>query len=350
MKTSKVTIHTLRQMKERGEKIAMLTAYDATFARLLDEAGADVLLVGDSLGMVVQGHETTLPVTLEEIAYHCRAVVRGARRAHVVGDMPFMSYQASLEQGVTNAGRLMKEGGCHSVKLEGGAVHAELVQPARRRRHPGDGPHRPHAAELPPARRLQGPGPRRRRARAPARRRAHARGGRRLRDRARGDPRRHRARRSPQRSRSRRSASAPAPAATARCSCRYDVLGMDETFKPRFVRRYATLGATIKDAIGALRRRRARGRVPVGRRVVLDRREQGHAVDDRAGAVLVGRQEPVAGSRRVTAARASPRSRSGSRGARRRWRAPGSSTARGPRGPPAGRPARARASAAATRR
>jgi 3-methyl-2-oxobutanoate hydroxymethyltransferase len=128
MKTSKVTIHTLRQMKERGEKIAMLTAYDATFARLLDEAGADVLLVGDSLGMVVQGHETTLPVTLEEIAYHCRAVVRGARRAHVVGDMPFMSYQASHEQGVTNAGKLMKEGACHSVKLEGGAVHAELVQ------------------------------------------------------------------------------------------------------------------------------------------------------------------------------------------------------------------------------
>src|SRR5262245_4469448 len=127
MKTTKVTIHTLRQMKERGEKIAMLTAYDATFARLLDEAGADVLLVGDSLGMVVQGHDTTLPVTLEEIAYHCRAVVRGARRAHVVGDMPFMSYQASHEQGVSNAGKLMKEGACHSVKLEGGAVHAELV-------------------------------------------------------------------------------------------------------------------------------------------------------------------------------------------------------------------------------
>jgi 3-methyl-2-oxobutanoate hydroxymethyltransferase len=127
MKTSKVTIHTLRQMKTRGEKIAMVTAYDATFARLFDEAGADVLLVGDSLGMVVQGHDTTLPVTLDEIAYHCRAVARGARRAHVVGDMPFMSYQASLEQGVTNAGRLMKEGGCHSVKLEGGAVHAELV-------------------------------------------------------------------------------------------------------------------------------------------------------------------------------------------------------------------------------
>ena len=85
MKTQKVTIHTLRQMKQRGDKIAVLTAYDATFARLFDESGADVLLVGDSLGMVVQGHDTTLPVTLDEMAYHCRAVVRGVSRAHVVG-------------------------------------------------------------------------------------------------------------------------------------------------------------------------------------------------------------------------------------------------------------------------
>src|SRR4051812_23950337 len=127
MKAQRVTIHTLRQMKERGEKIAVLTAYDATFARLLDESGADVLLVGDSLGMVVQGNDTTLPVTLEDMAYHCRAVVRGARRAHIVGDMPFMTYQASIEQGMTNAGRLIKEGGCHSVKIEGGASYAELV-------------------------------------------------------------------------------------------------------------------------------------------------------------------------------------------------------------------------------
>src|SRR5712691_9576845 len=117
MKAQRVTIHTLRQMKQKGEKIAVLTAYDATFARLFDEAGADVLLVGDSLGMVVQGHETTLPVTLEEMAYHCRAVVRGVRRAHVVGDMPFMTYQVSIEQGLANAGMLMKQGACHSVKL-----------------------------------------------------------------------------------------------------------------------------------------------------------------------------------------------------------------------------------------
>jgi 3-methyl-2-oxobutanoate hydroxymethyltransferase len=128
MKTQKVTIHTLRGMKERGEKITVLTAYDATFARLLDDAGTDVLLVGDSLGMVVQGHDTTLPVTVDEMIYHCRAVGRGARRAQIVGDMPFMSYQASLEQGLLNAGRLVKEGGCHAVKLEGGAQHAELVR------------------------------------------------------------------------------------------------------------------------------------------------------------------------------------------------------------------------------
>ncbi len=128
MKTRRVTIHTLRAMKERGEKITMLTAYDATFARLLDESQIDILLVGDSLGMVVQGHGTTLPVTLEEMIYHTRSVVRGAARAQVVGDMPFMSYQAGVDQAVENAGRLVKEGGCHAVKLEGGAQHVELVE------------------------------------------------------------------------------------------------------------------------------------------------------------------------------------------------------------------------------
>ncbi len=127
MKTSRVTIHTLREMKRRGERIAMLTCYDASFARLLDESHVDVLLVGDSLGMVIQGHDTTLPVTLDEMIYHCRAVARGAGRAHVVGDMPFMSYQTSIEQALANTGRLVKEGGAHSVKLEGGAQHVELV-------------------------------------------------------------------------------------------------------------------------------------------------------------------------------------------------------------------------------
>jgi 3-methyl-2-oxobutanoate hydroxymethyltransferase len=127
MRTEKVTIHTLHKKKASGEKLTMLTCYDATFARLLDDAGVDILLVGDSLGMVVQGHATTLPVTLDEMIYHTRAVLRGTRHAQVVGDMPFMTYQASLEDAVRAAGRLVKEGGAEAVKLEGGAQHAGLV-------------------------------------------------------------------------------------------------------------------------------------------------------------------------------------------------------------------------------
>ncbi|MBV8757954.1 MAG: 3-methyl-2-oxobutanoate hydroxymethyltransferase [Deltaproteobacteria bacterium] len=250
MKTQKVTIHTLRQMKERGEKIAMLTAYDATFARLLDESGADVLLVGDSLGMVVQGHDTTLPVTLEEIIYHTRAVVRGTTRAHVVGDMPFGSYQTSLEQGVANAARLMKEGGCHSIKLEGGAVHAELV----RRLVAAGIPVMGHIGLTPQS--------------------FHQLGGFKVQGRETGG-------------REKLIADARAleeagvysivleaiPADIAReitqtvsvptigigggagCDGQvlvcYDMLGMDETFKPRFVRRFAQLGQTIKEAVSS---------------------------------------------------------------------------------------------------
>jgi len=248
MKTTRVTIHTLRQMKERGEKIAMLTAYDATFARLLDESGADVLLVGDSLGMVVQGHDTTLPVTLDEIIYHTRAVVRGATRAHVVGDMPFGSYQAGLDQAVANAARLMKESGCHSIKLEGGAVHAELV----RRLVAAGIPVMGHIGLTPQS--------------------FHQLGGFKVQGRETGG-------------REKLIADARAleeagvysivleaiPADIAReitesvsvptigigggagCDGQvlvcYDMLGMDETFKPRFVRRFAQLGQTIKEAV-----------------------------------------------------------------------------------------------------
>jgi 3-methyl-2-oxobutanoate hydroxymethyltransferase len=245
---ARITIHTLRAMKERGEKIAVLTAYDATFARLLDEAGADMLLVGDSLGMVVQGNETTLPVTMEDIIYHTRAVVRGVRRAHVIGDMPFMSYQASIEQGLINAGRLMKEGGCASVKLEGGAVHAELV-------------HRMVAAGIPVMGHI-GLTPQS----------YHQLGGFKVQGREAGGRERLLAD-----ARALEDAGAYAivleaiPADIAReitaslsiptigigagtgCDGQvlvsYDMLGMDDTFKPRFVRRYATLGATIRDAV-----------------------------------------------------------------------------------------------------
>ena len=121
----KLTSVALRERK--GEKIAAVTAYDVAFARLADRAGVDVVLVGDSLGMVVQGLGNTLPVTLDEMIYHCRMVARGVQHAHVVADMPFLSYQASVEDGVRAAGRLLKEGAAEAVKLEGGAEVADLV-------------------------------------------------------------------------------------------------------------------------------------------------------------------------------------------------------------------------------
>lgn len=124
---NKVTIHTLKKQKAAGQKICMVTAYDATFARILDEAGADVLLVGDSLGMVVQGNDSTLPVTMDQMVYHSKAVTRGAQRAHVVGDLPFMSYQNGVEDAVRNAGRLIAEGNVGSVKLEGGQEFSEVI-------------------------------------------------------------------------------------------------------------------------------------------------------------------------------------------------------------------------------
>jgi len=127
-KPTRVTVPALRAMKARGERIAMITAYDATFAQMLDEGGADVLLVGDSLGMVVQGQESTLPVTLDEMIYHCRSVGRGARRAMVVGDLPFMSWQPSIEQALRSAGRFLSEGGAQAVKLEGGLEAAETIR------------------------------------------------------------------------------------------------------------------------------------------------------------------------------------------------------------------------------
>ena len=124
----KVTINTLKKMKQAGERITMLTAYDASFARLLDRAGVEVLLVGDSLGMVIQGHDTTLPVTMDQMVYHCACVARGVERAHLVGDLSFGAYQGSADEAVKNAVRLCAEGGCEAVKLEGGAEYAEVVQ------------------------------------------------------------------------------------------------------------------------------------------------------------------------------------------------------------------------------
>jgi 3-methyl-2-oxobutanoate hydroxymethyltransferase len=128
----RLTILDLRKMKDAGEKIAAVTAYDATAARLVDAAGADLVLVGDSLGMVVQGHESTLPVTLEQMIYHSaivrRGLSRGTGRAHLVGDLPFGSYQASADEAVKSAMRLVAEGGVEAVKLEGGHEFAEVIR------------------------------------------------------------------------------------------------------------------------------------------------------------------------------------------------------------------------------
>lgn len=127
-KPIKIRVPELLEMKKRGEKIAMLTAYDATMARILDRAGVDVLLVGDTLGMVIMGENTTLPVTLDVMVHHTRAVANGARRALVVADMPFLSYQLGEVEAVRNAGRLIQEGRASAVKLEGGRVVAPVVQ------------------------------------------------------------------------------------------------------------------------------------------------------------------------------------------------------------------------------
>jgi 3-methyl-2-oxobutanoate hydroxymethyltransferase len=121
------TLHRLRQMRAAGEKVAMLTCYDATFARVLDDAGVDVLLVGDSLGMVIQGQSTTLPVSIDEIAYHTACVARGSRNAWIIADMPFGSYQQSVEHACGNAVRLV-QAGAHMVKVEGGGWVAGIVR------------------------------------------------------------------------------------------------------------------------------------------------------------------------------------------------------------------------------
>jgi 3-methyl-2-oxobutanoate hydroxymethyltransferase len=117
-----ITVRDLRASKERGERFVMLTAYDFPTARILDEAGVPVILVGDSLAQNVLGYETTLPVTMDEMLHHTRAVARGAKNALIVGDMPFLSYQTSVEDGIRNAGRFLKEGGAHAVKLEGAVL------------------------------------------------------------------------------------------------------------------------------------------------------------------------------------------------------------------------------------
>ncbi len=128
MGEKKITIADLREKKLKGKKITMMTAYDYPTASLVEQAGINTILVGDSLGMVVLGYESTVPVTMEDMLHHCRAVARGAKRTFVIGDMPFMSYQVSVEKAVENAGRFLKEAGCDSVKLEGGSEVCRVVK------------------------------------------------------------------------------------------------------------------------------------------------------------------------------------------------------------------------------
>jgi 3-methyl-2-oxobutanoate hydroxymethyltransferase len=128
MSTARITTASVVDMKRRGEKISMLTAYDFTMARIIDSAGIDIILVGDSASNVMAGHETTLPITMDQMIYHTSTVVRGAQRALVLADLPFMSYQVTPEEALQNAGRMMKEAGAHAVKLEGGAPVVSTIR------------------------------------------------------------------------------------------------------------------------------------------------------------------------------------------------------------------------------
>ncbi|GAI26249.1 unnamed protein product, partial [marine sediment metagenome] len=124
----RTTINQIKDMKRKGEKIVMLTAYDYTTAKIVDEVGIPLILVGDSLGMVVLGYESTIPVTIEECLHHTKAVVRGTKKVLVVGDMPFMTYHTSVEEALKNAARFIQEAGAQAIKLEGGVTVAEKVR------------------------------------------------------------------------------------------------------------------------------------------------------------------------------------------------------------------------------
>lgn len=124
----KFTVNSFQQSKQEKRKITMLTSYDYSMAKIVDQAGIDAILVGDSVGMVVQGHDSTIPVTIDEIIYHTKAVKRAVKRAFVVGDMPFLSYHTSAHEAIINAGRLIKEGGAEAVKMEGGASKSSMIK------------------------------------------------------------------------------------------------------------------------------------------------------------------------------------------------------------------------------
>ena len=245
-----VTVPGLRKMKRDGRKITMLTAYDATFARLLDRAGVDVILVGDSLGMVMQGRPTTLKVSVDHMAYHGACVSRAVERAHVVVDMPFMSYHVSVAEAVRNAGRLVQEGGAQAVKLEGGQARTKVIAAIVDAQIPVMG----HIGLTPQSFHVQGGFKIQGRSEAAAER---------LLSDAQavqeagaysivleGIPKDLAARISAE-------LTIPTIGIGAGSGCDgqvlviQDLLGMDPDFQPRFVKRYADVGRTILDAVGS---------------------------------------------------------------------------------------------------
>ena len=245
-----------RKVRTGADPLVMVTAYDAPGARMADEAGVDLILVGDSLAMVVLGYDDTLQVTIDDMAHHVAAVARAKPRPLVVGDLPWLSYHVSVEDTVRNAATLVRAG-AQAVKLEGGRKRVPMVEAHRRRRDPGDGPPRAHAAVGARDGRLQGAGQgARRRARA-RRRRQGARGGRLLRDRARRRARRGRTHGHRRGRRCRPSASAPGPHCDGQVLVFHDLLGLEDRIIPKFVRRYADLKADRGRGAQRVRGRRA---------------------------------------------------------------------------------------------
>ena len=244
----KLPLPELAELKRRGEKIVMVTAYDAPSGRLADAAGVELILVGDSAAMVVLGHDSTVPASMEELLMLTSAVTRGAKRPIVVADMPFGSFQVSDEHALENAVRFVKESAADAVKLEGAGTDGPSRARDRRRGHPRDGPHRADAAVGDLARRLQGAGANGREGAEARRGRARARGRRLLRGRARGRAGRrcgggHRA------------LTIPTIGIGAGRECDgqvlvcHDLLGLYEGRSPRFVKRYADVGSEIRKAL-----------------------------------------------------------------------------------------------------
>ncbi|MEE2829703.1 MAG: 3-methyl-2-oxobutanoate hydroxymethyltransferase [Myxococcota bacterium] len=247
--TKPVTVLDLCAMKRAGQKITMLTSYDATFARLLDASGVDILLVGDSLGMVMQGRANTLKVSVDDMVYHGACVSRAVQRAHVVVDMPFMSYHVSVDEAIRNAGRLVQEGGAHSVKLEGGAERCEVIRGIVAAQIPVMG----HIGLTPQSFHVQGG--------FKVQGRGEAAASQLLKDALaveeagayalvlEGIPKEVAAKIS-ERLRIPTIGIGAGKGCDGQVLVIQDLLGMDESFKPRFVRRYAEVGRIVRESVG----------------------------------------------------------------------------------------------------